>query len=100
MEYNFEFNPTETTSEIILAIIFLFIVFVAVPIILAISEYRLTKKNKRFGLYLMLGVFLSTILLGLYSLMVGFLLLIVYFVTLGRGKSKQQIDSNDIYYCE
>ncbi len=100
MEYNFEFNPTETTSEIILAIIFLFIIFVAVPTVMAIMEYRLTKKNKRFGLYLMLVVFLSTILLGLYSLLVGLLLLIVYFVTLGRGKSKQHIDSDDTNYCE
>ena len=100
MKFNFDFNPAAMTSETIIAMIFAAIIFIAIPIVLAFVEYRLTQKNKQAGLYLMIGVFATTVLLGLYSVFVGLLLLIIYFVALGRGKGKQQIDNHTIQPVE
>ena len=98
MKFNFEFNPSAMTSGTIIAMVFAAVIFIAVPTLLAIMEYRMTKKNKQAGLYLMIGVFASAILFGLYSLFVGVLLLIIYFVALGKGK--QQITNNTIQPIE
>ena len=98
MKFNFDFNPAAMTSGTIIAMIFAAVIFIVVPILLAIMEYRMTKKNKQTGLYLMIGVFASAILFGLYSVFVGLLLLIVHFVALGKGK--QQISNNVIQPVE
>lgn len=94
MKLNFDFNPSVMTSATIIAMIFAAVIFIVVPALLAIMEYRMTRKNKQAGLYLMIGVFASTILFGLYSVFVGLLLLIIHFVVL--GKSKHQITNNAI----
>ena len=98
MKFNFDFNPTTMTSATIIAMVFAAIVFIVVPALLAIMEYRMTKKNKQTGLYLMIGVFVSAILFGLYSVFVGLLLLIIHFVA--SGKDKQQISNNVIQPIE
>lgn len=78
--FNFEINPSAMTGETIGAMIFAAIIFIVVPIILAIIEYRVTRKKQRTGLYIMLGSFASAALLGLYSVFVGLLLLVIYYV--------------------
>ena len=98
MKFNFDFNPAAMTSATIIAMIFAAVIFIVVPILLAIMEYRMTKKNKQTGLYLMIGVFASAILFGLYSVFIGLLLLIIYFVAL--GKDKQQISNNALQPIE
>lgn len=94
MKFNFDFNPAAMTSATIIAMIFAAVIFIVVPTLLAVMEYRMTKKSKKTGLYLMIGVFASAILFGLYSLLVGLLLLIIYFVASGKGK--QPITNNTI----
>ena len=82
MKFNFHIDPSSMTLESIVAIIFVAIIFIAIPIMLSIAEHRLTKKNKKSGLHLLVGIFATTILLGIYSIYVGVLPLIIYFATL------------------
>ena len=84
--FNFETNPSAMTGETIAAMFFAAIIFIAVPIVLAIIEYRVTKKKQRTGLYVMLGTFATTVLLGAYSVFVGLLLLVIYFAASPRSK--------------
>ena len=79
--FNFEIDPSAMTAETIFALIFAAVIFIVVPAILAVIEYRITKKQKRNGLYLLIGTFASALLLGVYSLFVGVLLLITYWAT-------------------
>ena len=79
---NFEINPTSLISvESFIVVIFALLIFVAIPLILAIVEYRITKNNMKYGLYLLYGVFSSVILFGIFSLFIGILLTCVYFIT-------------------
>lgn len=79
--FNFEINPTSVFSgESFVAVIFAALTFVAVPLLLAIIEYRMTKKDKKHGLYLMIGVFTSSVLFGAFSLFVGILLAVIYLI--------------------
>ena len=50
--FNFEFHQAPITTETLVAMIFALIIFIAVPIILAVIEYRVTKKNRKNGLYI------------------------------------------------
>lgn len=94
---NFEVNPSSAlTGESVAALIFAAIIFIVVPIFLAIAEYRITKKEKKNGLYLMLGTFASALLLGVYSLFVGLLLLVVFWTTSSLTKRKSQINENGL----
>ena len=83
--FNFEINPAAMTAETIFALIFAAVMFIVVPAILAFIEYRITQKKRRNGLYLLLGTFASALLLGVYSLFVGVLLLIIYWVASTRN---------------
>jgi len=76
--FNFELHQAPITAETLVAMIFAVIIFIIVPIILAIVEYRTTKKNRKHGFYIMIGTFASALLLGWYSLLVGLLIGIVY----------------------
>lgn len=76
--FNFELHQAPITAETLVAMIFAVIIFIVVPIILAIVEYRTTKKNRKHGFYIMIGTFASALLLGWYSLLVGLLIGIVY----------------------
>ena len=78
---NFEINLTPGLSgESFIAVILAALIFVAVPLLLAIIEYRMTKKNKKHGLYLMVGVFISSVIFGAFSLFVGILLAAIYII--------------------
>ena len=84
--FNFEFHQAPITAETLVAMIFAVIIFIVVPIILAVVEYRATKKNRKHGLYIMIGTFASALLLGWYSLLVGLLIGIVYWWSSSRNK--------------
>ena len=84
--FNFEFHQAPITNETLVAMIFALIIFIAVPIILAVIEYRVTKKNRKNGLYIMIGIFASVLLLGWYSLLLGLLIGIVYWWSSSRNK--------------
>ena len=85
---NFEFHQAPITAETLVAMIFAVIIFIVVPVILAIVEYRATKKNKKHGFYIMIGIFASALLLGWYSLLVGLLVGIVYWISSFRWNVK------------
>ena len=84
--FNFEFHQAPITAETLVAMIFAVIIFIVVPVILAVVEYRATKKNRKHGLYIMIGTFVSALLLGWYSLLVGLLIGIVYWWSSSRNK--------------
>lgn len=94
---NFEVNPSSVlTGESVAALTFAAIIFIVVPIFLAIVEYRITKKEKKNGLYLMLGTFASALLLGVYSLFVGLLLLVIFLAVSSLHKRKSQKNENGL----
>ena len=84
--FNFEFHSAPMSAEALVAMIFAVIIFIVVPIILAAVEYRVTKKNRKHGLYIMIGTFASALLLGWYSLLVGLLIGSVYWWSSSRNK--------------
>ena len=84
--FNFEFHQAPITAETLVAMIFAVIIFIVVPVILAVVEYRATKKNRKHGLYIMIGTFASALLLGWYSLLVGLLIGIVYWWSSSKNK--------------
>lgn len=79
--FNFEFHQAPMSAEALVAMIFAVIIFIVVPVMLAVIEYRVTKKNKKHGFYIMIGAFASVLLLGWYSLLVGLLVGIVYWIS-------------------
>lgn len=85
---NFEVHQAPITAETLVAMIFAAIIFIVVPIFLAVIEYRVTKKNRKHGLYIMIGTFASALLLGWYSLLVGLLVGIVYWICSSRWNVK------------
>ena len=84
--FNFEFHQAPITAETLVAMIFAVIIFIIVPVILAVVEYRATKKNRKHGFYIMIGTFASVLLLGWYSLLVGLLIGSVYWWSSSRNK--------------
>ena len=84
--FNFEFHQAPITAETLVAMIFAVIIFIIVPVILAVVEYRATKKNRKHGLYIMIVTFASALLLGWYSLLVGLLIGSVYWWSSSRNK--------------
>ena len=94
---NFEVSPSSmVTGESLVTMIFAAIVFVVIPIALAVAEFCITKKQQKSGLYLLLGTFASAVLLGVYSLFVGILLLIVYMVASPIYKKNSQTGGNSV----
>lgn len=75
---NFEINPAVWTGKTVIAMLFAALLFIVVPVVLSIIQYRMTQRQKKYAPYLMVAVFASTILLGVYSILVGLLLLVVY----------------------
>ena len=86
--FNFEFHSAPMSAEALVAMIFAVIIFIVVPVMLAVIEYRVTKKNKKHGFYIMVGTFASALLLGWYSLLVGLLVGIVYWISSFRWNVK------------
>lgn len=81
---NFEFHSAPMSTEALVAMIFAVMIFMVVPVMLAVIEYRVTKNDKKHGFYLMIGTFASALLLGWYSLLVGLLVGIVYWISSSR----------------
>ena len=76
---NFEIGPMAALSgESLVAVIFAALILIAVPLFLFFAEYRMTKKDKKYGQYLLAGVFASAILFGIFSLFIGILLAVIY----------------------
>ena len=87
---NFEINPALWTGKTIVAILFAAIVFIVVPAALSVIQYRMTQRQKKYALYLMGGVFASAIFLGVYSVLVGLVLLVVYQVANTRIRTQSE----------
>lgn len=87
--FNFEFHQAPITAETLVAMIFAVIIFIVIPVVLAVVEYRATKKNRKHGLYILIGTFASALLLGWYSLLVGLLIGIVYWWSSSRYKMEK-----------
>lgn len=87
---NFEINPALWTGKTIVAILFSVALFIVVPAVLSIIQYRITQRQKKYAMYLMGGVFASAILFGIYSLIVGLLLLVMYWVAATRMKTQSE----------
>lgn len=81
---NFEINPAAWTGKTVVAMLFV------VPAVLSVIQYHMTQRQKKYALYLMVGVFASAILFGIYSLIVGLLLLVVYWVATTRMKTQAE----------
>ena len=80
---NFEINPTSILSgESFVALVLAAILFIIVPLLLVILEYRLTKRNRRYGTYLLVGIFASAVLFGLVSIAIGIVLTVIYLIAL------------------
>lgn len=87
---NFEINPAAWTGKTVVAMFFAALLFIVVPAVLSVIQYRMTQRQKKYALYLMGGVFTSAILFGIYSLIVGLLLLVVYWVAATRMKTQAE----------
>lgn len=78
------------SGESIFAIIFAFLLFTIVPILLCILEYKLTKKDKKQGIILLISVYASSILFGLFSIMIGLVLTLINFLANRTRKLNSQ----------
>lgn len=87
---NFEINPAAWTGKTVVAMLFAASLFIVVPAVLSVIQYRLTQRQKKYALYLMGGVFASAIFLGVYSVLVGLLLLVVYQITNIRIRTQSE----------
>lgn len=87
---NFEINPAAWTGKTVVAMLFAALLFIAVPAVLSVIQYRMTQQQKKYAMYLMGGVFASAILFGIYSLIVGLLLLVVYWLTTARMNTQAE----------
>ncbi len=87
---NFEINPALWTGKTIVAILLAAVLFIVVPAALSVIQYRITQRQKKYAMYLMGGVFASAILFGIYSLIVGLLLLVMYWVAATRMKTQSE----------
>ena len=80
---NFEINPTSILSgESFVTLVLASILFIIVPLLLVILEYRLTKRNRRYGTYLLVGIFVSAVLFGIVSIAIGIVLTVIYLIAL------------------
>jgi len=64
------------------------IIFVVVPILLTVLEYQLTKNQKKYGIYLIVGTLISSVILGVYSVFITIPLILSY-VLCSYNKNKQ-----------
>ncbi len=90
MRFIFDINPTEMNGKTIVAIIIAALIFIVVPIVLSIAQHKLTKQKGQKSVYLFLVVFASALILGIYSLLVGVVLLAVHFITINKLKATKE----------
>jgi hypothetical protein len=82
----FEFTYTMMDSETLVALFGAYLLFITVPVLFILLEYWLTKKKRDYGLYLVIGVFASFLLFGLFSVILGLLVLVTFFVARAINK--------------
>lgn len=91
MKFVFDLIPPATlykpTSKLILFVGL--VVFVVLPIVLAILEYRLARVKAQYGLYLIGGVIVSALALGLYPVFLAVFLLLPFAFAVYRGKQRE-----------
>ena len=87
---NFEINPVAWTGKTVVAMLFAALLFIVVPAVLSVIQYRMTQRQKKYAMYLMSGVFASAIFLGVYSVLVGLVLLVVYQVANTRMRTQSE----------
>ena len=87
---NFEINPAAWTGKTVVAMLFSALLFIVVPAVLSVIQYRMTQRQKKYAMYLMGGVFASAIFLGVYSVLVGLVLLVVYQVANTRMRTQSE----------
>ena len=87
---NFEINPAAWTGKTVVAMLFAALLFIVVPAVLSVIQYRMTQRQKKYAMYLMGGVFASAIFLGVYSVLVGLVLLVVYQVANTRMRTQSE----------
>ncbi len=68
------------SNDSLIVICFTILVFIIIPLILIILEYKITIKSQKTGLYFLLSIFVSFLFLGIYSIILGIINFIVYLV--------------------
>lgn len=84
----FEISKSIFQSGTFIAIVLALILFIAVPFLMAKIQYNITKIDYKRGMYLLIALFSSITLFGIYSLILFLINLIVYFRTIKKhGKN-------------
>jgi|GEM_PF-5707468 len=91
MRFMFDLIPLSSLNKptSILILIAGISVYLIIPVLMAILEYKLAKISPRRGLYLLGGTLASAILLGLYSLFLTALLVFPFFLAMYTAKRQR-----------
>lgn len=73
----------------IAAVILMIVFFLALPTLLAVLEYRVTRTSKKRGIYLLAGILVLSAFMPTYAIYLGTILLITFEVSLRRAKNKR-----------
>lgn len=73
----------------IAAVILMMVLFLALPVLLAVLEYRVTRISKKRGIYLLLGILVLSAFMPAYTIYLGTILLITFKVSLRRAKNEE-----------
>lgn len=90
MKFLVEIGPLSALSKptTIAAFFVAVLVYVFLPALLSVWEYRLTCRQPKLGVCLLIGILASTIILGLYSLIVAAILFGIFVFTLQKNRQK------------
>ena len=73
----------------IAAVILMMVLFLALPVLLAVLEYRVTRTSKKRGIYLLLCILVLSAFMPAYAIYLGTILLITCKVSLRRAKNEE-----------
>lgn len=73
----------------IVAVILMIVLFLALPVLLAVLEYRVTQTSKKRGIYLLAGILVLGAFMPAYAIYLGTILLITYKISLRRAKNEE-----------
>ncbi len=71
------------------AVILMAVFFLLLPALLAVLEYRMTRKSKKQGIHFLVGVLVLSAFMPAYAVYLGTILLITWKVSLRRAADKQ-----------
>lgn len=85
-----ELGPLSALSKptTIAAFFVAILVYIVIPVFLVVLEYRLTCRGPKFGIYLLVGILATAIILGLYSLIIAAILAVVSAFALQKRQHK------------